>query len=264
MTPTEAPQKLFVTLVHGTWGRGFFPSIGPILFQPRARWFEQGGTFHASLSRELQDARILQQTDALIWSSANSVRARDAAALQLADRIRTRSRDYPKACHLIVGHSHGGNVTLRVLHHLGGEVPDILVATLATPFMLAVRREVSKKERKVVLVTDVLAIIIAGILYFKASLQWGPAQDTSFDFWTEILPITVLVGAVLLRLTGLLAEQNKGSPASRSTLRIAEALFNGAYASGSGTSCLACFRFDLAAIKPCAPSHNSRSSDQWR
>jgi hypothetical protein len=196
MAPDEDAVDLFVTLVHGTWGRGFIPDFRLNPFSRRARWFEAEGAFRERLSRELREIGIRHRTDAVIWSGSNSIRERDLAARQLAKRIRSHRRTHPHARHLVVGHSHGGNVALRALHHLQGEVPDILIATLATPFMLADPRESSEGERRVIQLTNLVAIVTAVAWVFFVFLA-----EPSEEFWIEGLLIAIIVAGIILRMS---------------------------------------------------------------
>ena len=66
---SEVQRQLLITLVHGTWGRGFFPEFQ----RPNRRpfWFEDGSPFLARLSAELRD--IPHKITPLLWSGANSI-----------------------------------------------------------------------------------------------------------------------------------------------------------------------------------------------
>jgi hypothetical protein len=149
---SEVRQQLLITLVHGTWPRGFFPRIvrfkhwvrelvrrqprGPLIF-----WFEEGSPFLARLGTELGD--VPHKITPLLWSGANSIFARDNTAHALAEHLSAENAEHPEATQLVIAHSHGGNVALRALHHLKqrntsllcAESANPLVVTLATPFI---------------------------------------------------------------------------------------------------------------------------------
>lgn len=133
-------HQLLITLVHGTWGRGFFLRRQRQGHPPL--WFEEGSPFLARLSAELGD--IPHKTNPLLWSGANSIFERDKTAQVLAGHLSAEHTEYPQATQLIVAHSHGGNIALRALHHLqerdapeldGDERAKPFVVTLATPFI---------------------------------------------------------------------------------------------------------------------------------
>ena len=153
-TMSEVRHQLLITLVHGTWPRGFFPRL--VRFKQRVRelmrrrrpwdpppfWFEQGSPFLARLSAELRD--IPHKITPLLWSGANSIFERDKTAHVLAEHLSAEHAEHPQATQLVIAHSHGGNIALRALHLLhqrdasrlcGAESANPLVVTLAAPFV---------------------------------------------------------------------------------------------------------------------------------
>src|SRR5262245_3438341 len=140
VSEVAARHQLLITLVHGTWGRGFFPRRQRQSRRPF--WFEEGSPFLARISGELSD--VPHKIRPLLWSGANSIYVRDKTAQDLAEHLSAEHAEHPQASQLIIAHSHGGNIALRSLHHLqkrdasplcGAESPNPLVATLATPFI---------------------------------------------------------------------------------------------------------------------------------
>ena len=125
-----------IILVHGTWGRGYFPKRREASLVPSSKrwWFEEGSQFRARLDAALKQATLDWPVHAFPWSGANSIRARDRAAKELSDHLRKDLQD-PNATAVIIAHSHGGNVALRSLQHLGPMADRIRVITLATPFL---------------------------------------------------------------------------------------------------------------------------------
>jgi hypothetical protein len=127
-----AVSRCSIILVHGTWGRGFFPRISDLkrryLFRGSKRWFDDDSPFQERLKSLGWPIR------AFLWSGANSVHARDSAARKLADQLRKDLAD-PDATSVIIAHSHGGNVALRALQHLDSMAERIRIVTLATPFL---------------------------------------------------------------------------------------------------------------------------------
>jgi hypothetical protein len=126
-------RDLIITLVHGTWGQGIFPSR-------KARWFEPGSRFHGELTRLLVTAGLRHRIDAVRWPGSNSVFEREKAAIALANELAAQREAEPEAQQIVVAHSHGGNVALKALHRLSlldpsGAGRPIGVATLATPFL---------------------------------------------------------------------------------------------------------------------------------
>jgi hypothetical protein len=147
-------NQLAITLVHGTWPRGFFPRL--FMFKQRIRelmrrrqpwepppfWFEEGSPFLARLSAEFRD--IPHKITPLLWTGKNSISERDKTAHDLAERLSAEHAEHPQATQLVIAHSHGGNIALHALYHM--HQPDgsrpceaaraaPLVVTLATPFI---------------------------------------------------------------------------------------------------------------------------------
>src|SRR6516162_458644 len=107
-------HQLLITLVHGTWGRGFF--LRRKRQNQRPLWFEEGSPFLTRLSTELGD--IPHKITPLLWSGANSIFVRDKTAHVLAEYLSAEHIEHPQAAQLVIAHSHGGNIALRALHHL--------------------------------------------------------------------------------------------------------------------------------------------------
>jgi hypothetical protein len=151
---SEVRHQLLITLVHGTWPRGFFPRLFQFKqwvrglmgrrqpWEPPPFWFEEGSPFLARLSTELHD--IPHKITPLLWTGENSIRIRDETAQALAKQLSAEHAEHPQATQLVIAHSHGGNIALHALHHLqkrdasqlcGADVANPLVVTLATPFI---------------------------------------------------------------------------------------------------------------------------------
>ena len=85
-----------ITLVHGT-------------FAPDAPW-----TWPDSALRSLWPGTSERPVCFSVfgWSGGNSHRDRVAASRELAEHLRALTTTYRAASHLVVAHSHGGNVAL--------------------------------------------------------------------------------------------------------------------------------------------------------
>src|SRR5438270_4468723 len=145
----HASQQCPIILVHGTWGRGFFPSDNSkVSLQKPARgggrWFDDGSEFRQALEVALGDEPDQYVIRPLLWSGSNSVFARDAAESRLADELE-KDLESPDARPVVIAHSHGGNVALRALQHLRSDPSRIRVVTLATPFLRVFVRDEPRK-----------------------------------------------------------------------------------------------------------------------
>jgi len=131
---TDGPEPgWIITLVHGTWGRGFFKLDKPT---KTPRWFEDGSDFREQVNKTLSYWNLPPATfDVCKWSGSNSITARERAARQLADQLNSQRRSSPGARQLVIAHSHGGNVAVRAIEYLEDSKHPVLVTTLATPFI---------------------------------------------------------------------------------------------------------------------------------
>lgn len=127
-----------VHLVHGTWGRGVLPVILEELGRrPRLSkskyWFEEGSAFHRGVRQHLGDKDVEFRT--FTWSGSNSFAARTHAAAELKLYLEQQFKQEPDAVHLLLGHSHAGNVFVECLTGQAGTPIPARVLTLATPFL---------------------------------------------------------------------------------------------------------------------------------
>jgi hypothetical protein len=180
----EVRQQLLITLIHGTWGRGFFPrnQQAPVKQDHkrglrtqtlRPLWFEEGSPFRTRLDTELSD--ISHESKPLYWSGKNAIFERDKAARVLAEYISTEHLEHPGSTQLIIAHSHAGNIALRALQHL--QKPDALkmddaerakplVVTLATPFIEIHKAELGSRPNLVRLTLVLLLTLLATASFF--------------------------------------------------------------------------------------------------
>ena len=157
---STAKVPVVVTLVHGTWGRGMFTSptgAAPRWFEvgsnfrcrltrlrqamPFAkrgvtyRWFEEGSAFRKKLNLAMDKAGAAPTYHVFPWSGHNSIVERDKAAKDLAALLQQQAEEFSGQRRLVIAHSHGGNVAMRALYHLGSTSEPIWLVTLATPFI---------------------------------------------------------------------------------------------------------------------------------
>jgi pimeloyl-ACP methyl ester carboxylesterase len=165
-----SPCSIF--LVHGTWGRGFFPKHRERSQRKNKRWFwfEEGSQFRTGLVAALKSESLDWPIRSFLWSGANSVHARDCAARKLSDQLREELQDNPDARAVIIAHSHGGNVALRALQFLDSMAGRIRIVTLATPFLRVVARRPFEVPLPVKNVLWFLSTYIA--VYAEAAILW--------------------------------------------------------------------------------------------
>jgi hypothetical protein len=180
---SEVRPQLLITLVHGTWGRGFF--LRRQRQSRRPLWFEEGSPFLARISSELSD--VPHKIWPLLWTGANSIYIRDKTAQALAEHLSAEHAEHPQATQLIIAHSHGGNIALRALHHLqkrdaaqlcGEESANPFIVTLATPFIEVHhadfgRRPLYIRNAVMIAINSLVVLSVAG-LGFISSLSELP------------------------------------------------------------------------------------------
>lgn len=137
--PVAAPQSTHVTAedcssnrpilftVHGTFARG-------------AQWARDDSALVEALTTASEQRTGLRPLiHRLEWSGANTVAARVQAIHELREKLQQVFSARPDRSVCLIGHSHGGNVAMKVAtdfaHH-----PGLAVVTLATPFLLAQHR----------------------------------------------------------------------------------------------------------------------------
>ena len=113
-----------ITLVHGT-------------FAPHAPWTRENSKLCIHLQDHLPGAVRFHAFD---WSGANTHKVRIEAGHALQNELRDRMEEHPQAVHVVIGHSHGGNIAL---YSVGGSDLDGKLAGIFcfnTPFVCATRR----------------------------------------------------------------------------------------------------------------------------
>jgi hypothetical protein len=137
----ETGRTCIITMVHGTWGRGFFPKeyragppswLGKLVPAARPPWFHEESVFRRRLESALQKENIPATFRIFRWSGANSVFHRARAADELN---RLLASDPDNVNSIVIAHSHGGNVAFRAISQLGSRGGKIHLVTLATPFL---------------------------------------------------------------------------------------------------------------------------------
>lgn len=164
--PVQPSPSLVITLVHGTilfarwrfWPRK--PGVADASSEatmrrdaqpsaPKAlQWFEEGSAFRERLQKSLGIPCVVTQ---FVWSGANREWDRLCAAGADADfydkasaeatppaqplTLREHIAQYPGAAHILIAHSHGGNVCLAALNDPETRRAVRALVCLSTPFI---------------------------------------------------------------------------------------------------------------------------------
>lgn len=204
---SEVRHQLLITLVHGTWGHGFLARRQRQNRRPL--WFEEGSSFLARLSDELDD--VPHKITPLLWSGANSIFVRDKTAHVLAEHLSAEHAEHPQATQLIIAHSHGGNIAVRALHHLKqrdaspscAESANPLVVTLATPFIEVHPADFGNRPAWVrialwIAIIGLHLFSMVGLVYLLE--RWGLFDDKYFEvtFWAFVAVSALCFGFIVL------------------------------------------------------------------
>jgi hypothetical protein len=136
MDTPEARPQFVITLVHGTFARN-------------APWMNDGSVLRESLTKALAPAKILFVS--YHWSGCNSHRARVAGGVSLRRTRRQNLTQYPEAKHVMIAHSHGGNVAVYALNRFAQARKIAGVISLGTPYIEATpndRRALARRARR--------------------------------------------------------------------------------------------------------------------
>ena len=242
-TLRASPVRHPIILVHGTWGRGFFPEsaylggrLRKILrfwFPCKKRWFEEGSPFRIKLEKELKNAPDEYPIRTFRWSGANSVYARDSAAAELAKNLREDLESSGDAG-IVIAHSHGGNVALRALHYLDPhQAGRVKLVTLATPFLRVFAQGPLKLPRSVLglLWGAILAVIGLPALFALISILFVVQKATGIEMGDVVgygvlaVLLAAAVGSIPIvpRLTGIFINPRPNREMKEHPLELAKA-----------------------------------------
>jgi hypothetical protein len=183
---------LSITLVHGTWARGLFPPL-----REKGRWFAEGSDFRTRLGGALAKHGLSFRMHPFLWSGANSIRERDKAARELAEHVRANQLEHPRSPQVVIAHSHGGNIALRALDNPDTAQANILIVTIATPFVEILAAKESKLVSSAFSLAAVMSLLIIVNFPTLSSLEFiRKAYQTS-------LTVQILVTLVFSGLIGL-------------------------------------------------------------
>src|ERR1700688_1437825 len=185
----RAGSRVIVTLVHGTWAHIW-----------RSKWYEDGSPFVETLRRTFKgvDLHLMPFS----WSGANSIYARRDGADKLAGLVSASLDQFPDEQHLIVGHSHGGNVALKALEIIGSKGRRVRVVAVATPFLRVYRNSLSSRFRVawIAVYTPWLLLALANAVYFGMLMIGSVYHDGWIKTFSETFFNAWLAGALMMTI----------------------------------------------------------------
>ncbi len=143
-----------------------------------APWTQDEATFCNFLRTRFGDRVVFRR---FAWSGGNSHTARSKAAESLREYLREGLQDWPDDTHVIVAHSHGGNVVLSALNafNLRGKIAG--VACLATPFISAQERDLGKGQSGNTELSG-----LSGTIFLSTLLMTVLGLHTWFGSWSTL------------------------------------------------------------------------------
>ena len=186
-TPSRRWSNIVVTLMHGT-------------FACKATWVNADGRIARALKARFGDAVT---TECIRWSGANTFGARRTATDLLRTHLLGPWPGREDAGHVVVAHSHAGNIVAYAARDPAVDAKLAGIVTLATPFIVARERNLGWAG---MLVSQSLVIwLVLGLFWLAQSWHaqragWG--ADGQFATAYKIALIVALV--VLIEIPGLL------------------------------------------------------------
>ena len=137
-------EILDIFLVHGTWGRGFFPNLkNSNTSEVKGNsWFDEGSSFRLDLEEKLNKSEYKYRIHKCTWSGENSIYERAVAAKTIEKQVSAlvSNNTSPK---LFIGHSHGGNILNHMMKQFK-HLEDSYFVSLATPYVgVSFRKKIS-------------------------------------------------------------------------------------------------------------------------
>jgi hypothetical protein len=177
-------RKYVITLIHGT-------------FAGNASWMRSRSLFRAQLRTEIPDPIVFK---VFKWGYFNnSPRARSRATSDLQKRLKRTLLAHPDAIHVVIGHSHGGNVALQALKDPILSARIAAVVCLATPFIAA-------RPRNLRFALGALCFLILAVplwpitilISWVVQLIWEPIADGLMDGSVVNLLVVLFVAYFIL------------------------------------------------------------------
>src|SRR5262249_45361360 len=136
-------------------------------------WYEEGSNFRNQLAAQNIECRTFK------WSGNNSILARRRAATKLRQILHRARKEEPDTCHLVLAHSHGGNVAVRALGQSKRAHPlaDGIV-TMGTPFFHVSKRTTNTPERYLI-----FWVQLAFLLYLPFTISSVAITQRMGELW---------------------------------------------------------------------------------
>jgi hypothetical protein len=206
--PCKLGKDLFIFPVNGTWPRGMIPGTLVRLFsrlswtrllsktgaKQESLWYQLNSDFRQSLENHGNSLGRRIHFQDFEWPGHNTIESRAKAAHDLRERLAKSLKDQPEKQHVIVAHSHGGNVAVHALHLLGPEGRSVALVAMATPFLHIHHAPLNGVLRKVLQVGQTAPwLLLMGILLAMLNGDLSP-------LWNRVVQLifAALFGCLIL------------------------------------------------------------------
>jgi hypothetical protein len=173
-------SSFIVTLVHGTFAKG-------------AEWVQSEGTLGRALKAQFGQAVAIEEMG---WSGGNHFKARREAAEKLRAHVLRKRDGLEGAKHVVVAHSHAGNIVFYAARDPAVNDRLAAVVTLAVPFIVARRRNLGWSGK--VMSQAFVIWLVLGLFYLIDSV-WA---SSVWMLWQKTALFVALVA--LVEVPGLL------------------------------------------------------------
>jgi len=181
-------KRIAITCVHGTYGRS----------RSQSAWYRKTSPIVREIASRATSKKFTIEHGYVEWSGCNSSLARRKGAQLVRKRLMRVANDGSFAYHIIIAHSHGGNVALTALDHSRLNGPETHLICLSTPFLNHEVRDFSFGLELITIAAGyvlLLAFCLVGIISAAhlISLLQPPDWITLLLFFGgAILPVLVL------------------------------------------------------------------------
>jgi hypothetical protein len=194
--PVAMSNRYVLTLVHGTFAQN-----------GRAKWTAAESTLVRTLNECLGTNILVCR---FFWNGKNTHASRRSAGKSLAKQLKEQSGREPNASHVVIAHSHGGNILAYALSQVS--LPDLIAVTLGTPFIRVNSRFASDGLWKNIL-TPFLMLAGSGLLLsypFFMEATSGDDRIISGKEWTDIfVTVSSITLTAIVIIIGIFGAKHK-------------------------------------------------------
>lgn len=184
-------SDVIVFLIHGTWATN-------------ASWTKGDSDLRQAISSSISPAKSTKFVE-FDWSGRNTMNARQKATRRLKALLKESVKSNPDSKHIIISHSHGGNIAIRAISdEMEGQVD---LVCMSTPFICARKGELDWPVKNAFLFSPLIVLILIG--FYLGILNYGEDANSikvfsySNDSFVEAFNIAIVVSLLWIPLMGI-------------------------------------------------------------